>query len=412
MIQNYKILTVSHQNVKTEEVVHFDIRSGKDDGLGSVKQWMQDAAIEEVMLLSTCNRVMYLMYTSSPTEDTLEKLNSHLSDRQWTSDDIQTYEGMDAVKHLFKVGASMDSLVIGEREIFRQLKEAYEESSKAGLTGDHLRILQKSLVKSSKRIYTESKIGEKSVSIVSLAMQLFNEKNIPSDELIMILGAGATVKLISKFIDEMGYKNVHIYNRSLDNAQKIAEQYDWQAFGLDSLGSSPHNYGAIISCTSADTPPITTAIMDDLGLTARPITIVDLAVPQDVSSEVSKRPEVSYIEISDLKDLADKNHSFRAKELKKAEAILEEELTEFEALVHRRFVEKAFASIPHEVELVKQKAINEVFASDLATMDGPSREIAMKMMDYMAKKCIALPMKTAKEQYVKIKNLEKDSVQK
>ena len=124
---------------------------------------------------------------------------------------------------IYLVASSVDSLIIGEREILRQLRTAYDACRRAKLTGDSIRLAIKISVETAKRVYSNTKIGEKPVSVVSMAMRELENKQIDKNARILLIGAGQTNTLVAKFLKKFGYSNYTIFNRSLENGQKLAK---------------------------------------------------------------------------------------------------------------------------------------------------------------------------------------------
>lgn len=412
MLNQFKILTLSHHQANPEDVKHMVLPSESyAEVLTDLKAQHE---ISEILYLATCNRVIYFLVSpldiselSFILQEAIVK-RAHRTQRTvrqiWKR--IQAYQGMDAIKYYVRVAASMDSLVIGEREIFRQLREAYDSCHREGLSGDSLRLVQQSTVKAAKKIYSESRIGEKPVSIVSLAMRKFYSKQLPTDSKILLVGAGMTIDTVSKFLQKAGYGNVDIYNRTLAKAQVIANHLG--------AGSSPHQledlrnvraFDCIISCTASTDTVITHELYAGIiqDQIQKQVLIIDLAVPEDVELSIFDTFPTERVSINDLRIMAEANHEFRKKELQKANEILDQEMNSISELFHRRFIERAFGSVPQQISSIKRRAMEQVFKNELDQLDDETMDLVERMMTYMEKKCVAIPMKTAKEQYSLIK---------
>ena len=129
----------------------------------------------------------------------------------------------------------MDSLVIGEREIFRQFRVAYEKCQAGGLTSDYLRILEKATVTTAKEVYHSTKIGEKALSIVSLAINALLKNQVSRDSRILLVGAGETNSLVGKFLKKYQFRNIKIYNRSLHNAAELSNELNAESYHIQDL---------------------------------------------------------------------------------------------------------------------------------------------------------------------------------
>jgi len=205
MVDRYNILTVNHKVLDTEDLGHFILRYSDQDELVKKLEMLKAAfGQEEILYLSTCNRVIFFMYGPGQLDKTtarafFKKVNHQLKDDQIShlSNIIEHYNGLKAIQHLYEVAASIDSLVVGEREIFRQYREAYTFALKNDLSGDNLRIANLSIVKAGKDVYTNTAIGAKPVSVVSLAIQEFLKRALPIESRILLLGSSYHIQSLT-----------------------------------------------------------------------------------------------------------------------------------------------------------------------------------------------------------------------
>jgi glutamyl-tRNA reductase len=361
--------------------------------------------IEELFYLATCNRVEFILntpegFSTTQAQELLETFYHSFSPTQISNllQFARIYRGKEAVRHIFEVSCSMDSMVIGEREISRQLRQAYEDGRELGATGDFLRLLMKQAVKTSKEVYTETRIAAKPISVASLAVRKLIDYNLSTNAGIVLIGAGETNTLVAKYLKKWGYTNYTIYNRTFEKAQSLANYLGGQALPLSALASHDRKVSVLISCTSSNEPLITSEVWNNLQVDPHfPAVIIDLAVPNDVAVEVRERSDVEYISIETLKHEVEKNLEFREAELSKAAALIEKSIVEFAELNRIRNVELALSGFPEQVKKIKQKALDEVFARELAQLDEHTRQLIEKMMGYMEKKCISVPIVVAKQ---------------
>ena len=256
MLNGYKILTVTHRQTPLHRIGAFVVPHENENHLNtqlaSLKKAMQ---IDELTYLSSCNRVLYFFYTEQPISssfkfDFFKNIQPSLSEEIIEQETV-LLEGASAIDHLFKVAASIDSLVVGEREILRQLREAYNRSRLGGLTGDHLRIAMDAAVVAAKEVYAKTKLGEKSVSVVSLAIKEMMKTNLPKEARILLVGAGQTNALVAKFLKKYGYANVSVFNRTVSKAEKLATLLGGTAFQLKHLQAYKNGFDCMIVCTGA-----------------------------------------------------------------------------------------------------------------------------------------------------------------
>lgn len=401
-VNHYKILTATHKQFKVSELDHFLIKSERQsdqhrDNLVYLKQVMQ---LDELMYLHTCNRVTFFFTTKQPLDETyttrfFKMVNPEIEACKTFR--IDGYEGSNAIRHLCEISSSLDSMVIGEREILRQLRLAYEDCNKLKITGDDIRLAMKYIIPEAKRIYTETKIAEKPISIVSLSFLELRKHLLATDTSFLLIGAGETINKMCDYLFEAGFRNFTIYNRSIHKAQILANKIDGKAEALNNLVGHATPFDVLITCTASNEPIVNYTIYNQIAHLHRRKIIVDLAQPHDVSPEVSLLPGIHYIEIETLRRQAAENMEARNAEKKKAEKLIDNFLEEFREIYFQRLVERAHQAIPGLIENIRNRAIDEVFNKDIEKMDADSRNTLFKVMQYMEKKYIALTIKSAKE---------------
>ena len=406
ILQGYKILTLTFREVPTHRLEELVLSNDLEGELFSRLELLKkNLDLDEIFYLHTCNRVLFFFYGSQEQDINFQlrffrQINPALNEEQFNflADKVKLLEGRDAINHLFEIAASVDSMVVGEREILRQLRTAYEECALQGTTGDYIRLAMQQAVRSAKNIYNNTRIGEKPISIVSLSIKALLERHPKPTDKILLIGAGQTMNLVCKFLRKHNLTNVSIANRTFDKAKKLLNGFSGRAMSLENLESYNEGFDVIFTCTGHSSSWINGALYSKLlhGDSARKI-VVDLAVPTNFKSEVSQGFNMDYIQVEDLRKIARANMAFREKEVSAARTILATELETFKETLEQRKIEKALKTIPGQVKAVKEKAIEEVFKKDLEDLDQKSLALVHRMMDYMEKKCVAIPMKTAKK---------------
>lgn len=409
MLENYKIITVTHKRINLKDIGRFVVKPDQDLTLQQqLENIKSEFGFAELMYVATCNRVMYFFTTEQQLDPTFtarffQHVNPDLS-AEWLDkvDEVTfTYEGADALKHLFDVAASIDSLVIGERQILGQLREAYEQCKDWKLTGDNIRLAMDRAVVAAKSVYSNTQIGDKPVSVVSLATQKLLNANVKKDARILVVGAGQTNQLMAKFLAKHQYDNVSVFNRTVSKAAQVAELVEGNAYSLEDLYQYKGGFDCLVVCTAVKEPIITKGLYQHLlqGDTNRKV-VIDLAIPHNVDAAVLEEYSVQYIEIEGLRSLAQDNLMARENEVVNAQAILENYLEEFPVLYKQRQLELAMRRVPTEIKAVKIKAMNEVFRKEVDVLDDQTQELIERMMAYMEKKCIGIPMKAARETFL------------
>lgn len=359
----------------------------------------------ELMYLSTCNRVEFVFTCNEIVNEKF--LRSFFKAFPFAANDTllnlmcdcaEIYSGINAVTHLFNVASSLDSMVVGEREIIGQVRKSYHASHLFGLTGDLIRLVIKCTIATGKQIYTETQIASKPVSIVSLAYQQLQQQNVPNDARILIVGAGITNTNMTRFLRKHGFTNFSVFNRSLKNADNLAQLIRGSAHSLNNLKDYHSGFDVIITCTGSDSQIITPDIYASLiGEDTQRKVVVDLAIPNDFEKSICDEFAVKLISIEELKNAAAQNIEIRKTELVRCNQLISENLDLFKEMYHERNVEIAMSSIPEKVKKIKKLAINEVFAKEISGLDDSTKELFDKVLTYMEKKYISVPMKMAKE---------------
>jgi len=378
--------------------------SSKEELLVRLAQTKSRFEIKELLYLSTCNRVVFLFFTEKEinqkfVQSFFSYINPEIKFEPEFHQFIQCFTGEPAIERIFSIASSIDSLVIGEREILRQFREAYALCNEGKLMGDHLRLLEKYIVKTAKEVYSKTKIGNKSVSVVSLAAKkLFSSELTPNPRILMI-GAGETNTLFAKFLEKHELREITIFNRSLDNAESICKTLNnSKAYHLKELQSFDQGFDAIIACTASMDYIVTPEIYKNLLQGDQSLKhIIDLAVPNNIDKAITKKHQVNLIDIEELRGLAKENMDLRKNEVSAAQIIIKENIEEFSLTHQKRQIEKQFSQLPQQIREIKERAINQVYKKDLEQLDPVAQKLVMQMMDYMEKKCVAIPIKVAKE---------------
>ena len=402
MLDGYYILTLTHRDAPLEMIAHAIAPSEQP---AYALQYLKDQmGWEELLYLATCNRVTYVFYTHIPVDQTISEqmlavLRPDLPEflAQKTAAKFRLLQGAEAVTHLLEVASSMDSLVIGEREIIRQIRQAYDQSRTWNLTGDHLRLLLGFTIETAKEIYTHTGIGRRALSVVALAFGEMQKTGLRPDARILMIGAGETNSLFAKFLAKVKFSNVTVFNRTFEKAQSLAKANGWRAFPLDELAYYSEGFDAIVVCTGATQAIITPALYRNLlADESGKKVVVDLSIPHNVARETVEDFPMQYIEIESLKETANENLAYRERERDHAEGLIQQRVMAFRERWHERQVERSLAHIPDEVKAVKDRAIQQVFVKEYAKLDPATQDLVQRMLGYMEKKCVAIPIKAAK----------------
>ena len=405
-MNSFKIISITHKLAPLELIgkLHLD-ENHQQDYLGGLKIKLE---LKELMFLSTCNRVEFIVSSEREiNSDFLTELFYSINSRL-TKEDVKSmiemtlnYEGDAALTHLFEVSASLDSLVVGEREIITQVRKSYEFCNLLGLTGDTIRMAIKHTIETAKQVYTDTDIAKNPVSIVSLAYRQLRALGIKNNARILFIGSGETNVNMAKYLKKHQYANFTVFNRTLINAQKLAKDLNGKAKELNDLQSFKDGFDVIITCTSSQNPIITKSIYESLiGADQTKKLIIDLALPSDVDAEVILSNDIHYIDIESLKKQAAENLLKREGEIVACNKIIQSKVEDFKQLFQERKIELAFGEIPKQIKYIKETALNEVFIKEMNTLDPEGKEVLEKVLSYMEKKYNALAIKTAKKVFL------------
>lgn len=403
MLDSFHIIAFTHRNIEINEVglLHID-EQNQAERLMLLKKELQ---LDELLFLSTCNRVEFHFCSKNKFDFTTVLRFFKTLYPDFTTEKHLNYaekgsffKGIDAVEHILSVASSIDSMVIGEREIITQVRQAFDNSKKLKLTGDFIRLVIRHTIETAKRVYTETSIATKPVSVVSLAYHKLRDLNIPLDARFLIIGAGVTNTNMSRFLRKHKFKNFVVFNRTLEKGEALAKDLNGRAFGLNELSNYSEGFDVIIACTGADTHVISPELYQQLlqGENCRKV-VIDIALPQDLHPQIVIDHPVTHISIDVLQKISTANLKERSKEIQHVEEIIAEALFEFNHIQKVRNVELAMREVPKKVKEIKAIAINEVFKHELAELDEHSKEVLDKVIDYMEKKYMSVPMLMAKE---------------
>lgn len=399
-LKHLKIFAFTHRNLDVVKIGLLHIEPNEQGArLSRVKDLF---GIDELMFLSTCNRVEFTLVSDGPVS--IEKLIQCLypelptSEAVFLAKNVEEYKAEEAVNHAFSVASSIESMIVGEREIITQVRNAFDSSNKNKLTGDFLRLLIRQVIQTAKKVYTQTSIATKPVSVVSLAYHKLKELNISLDSRILIIGSGATNATMCKFLKKHGFSNFVVFNRTVSNASSLAQVLNAPYYPLSELSNYTKGFDVLLSCTGADHNVVSLELYEQILQNEKGLkTLIDIAIPQDISPEIIAKHNVNYLSIDLLQKISNDNLKVRGKEVTSVKAIVNEALKEFIILVKERNVELVMQDVPRQIKAIKEIAIDEVFKRDMEELDPEAREVLDKVLGYVEKKYISGPMKLAKE---------------
>ena len=290
--------------------------------------------VSEAMILSTCNRVEVLVET--PDESLVREFlcSYHRVPVDSIVKHLYTLRNNDVIRHVFRVAASLDSMIIGEPQILGQIKEAYRLASDAGTVGLHIGSVMDRAFVVAKKIRTETGIARSAVSVgyaaVELARKIFGDL---SGKSVMIIGASKMGELAAKHLKRAGVSMVLVTNRTFERAVEMARMFDGAAIGFDQLSAHIDRADIVISSTGAPHFVITKPQAEQIirQRKNRPMFFIDIAVPRDIDPAVNEIDNLFLYDIDDLQQVVDDNIKERMSEARRAEQMVDHEVQAFSA---------------------------------------------------------------------------------
>jgi glutamyl-tRNA reductase len=339
----------------------------------------------ECCLLSTCNRVEAIFVSKEP-EVTARAVRSFLfAGSQLPDEEARKYSyfyrGPEAVEHLFRVAASLDSMIVGEPQILGQLKQAYREANERQYTGVVLNKLLHKSFSVAKRIRSETNIGGSAVSIsyaaVQLAKKIFGQLQ---DKRVLLVGAGEMAELAAEHLVSQGISQVIVANRTLDRAVNLARRFNGSAVGLSELVPQLEIVDILISSTGATDLILTKEEVKPVMRLRKnkPLFLIDIAVPRDLDPGLNDIDNVYLYDIDDLKNVVELNKGEREKEAVKAGRIVEEETLKFVQWLESMEVAPTITAIRQKAEAIRENELAKTLAQFRELT--PKQEKSLQMM--------------------------------
>jgi glutamyl-tRNA reductase len=314
--------------------------------------------IREGLVLSTCNRVELLVCHEGDDPGLPGYLSRQFSlDAKMLQPHLYEYRDREAVRHLFRVSASLDSMVVGEPQILGQVKEAYTVARSVGAVGPELERLLQSAFAAAKKARTETRIGASSVSIASVAVDLARKIfGSLEGKRVLLVGAGKMSELAARHLMQQGAGSLLIANRTHERAVALAQKFNGHVIRFDDLHARADEADILITSTGSPeflfrTPHAQQFLQRRRN---RPMLVIDIAVPRDVDPEINRLEGIFLYDIDDLQSVASSNLADRGSEARQAEAILERELDRYRRRVETLDVVPALVDLQAAAEEMRQ----------------------------------------------------------
>jgi glutamyl-tRNA reductase len=328
--------------------------------------------VSEGMIVSTCNRVELVTSYEQTAPDVTDFLHRYFAlEADALRPHLYEYEGADAVRHLFRVASSLDSMVVGEPQILGQVKEAYSAARSVGAVQSSLERLLQATFTVAKRVRTETQIGSTSVSIASVAVDLAKKIFGSLDgKTVLLVGAGKMSELAARHLIQQGAHSILISNRTFDRAISMAQSFGGRAARFEDLHAVADQADIVITSTGAAQPIFRREHVQQFlhRRRNRPMFYIDIAVPRDVAPEVNRLEGAFVYDVDDLQSVAASHMSERSKEAMQAESIVQAEVERFAS------GQQTLSAVPAIVSL--QQSMEELRRAELRRMQGKLQSLS------------------------------------
>src|ERR1017187_5237038 len=359
---NLIVIGVNHQTAPVEVREQFAIPEARL--AEAVKCLASQPGVEEAMIVSTCNRVELVArtnVTSADFESCMQQVYGF--DTKPFRKYLYEYRERDAIRHVFRVTSSLDSMVVGEPQILGQVKEAYATARAVGAVNSQLDALFSRAFAVAKRVRTETAIAMSAVSIASVAVDLAKKifGNLEGKS-VYLVGAGKMCELAARHLVAHGAKKIYVGNRTYERAAALAKKFNGEAIVFDQLYDTVDRADIVISSTGAPH----TIFRKEHGekflsrRRNRPMFFIDIAVPRDVDPEMNKLDGIFVYDIDDLQQAVTSHIADRKKEAERAEFIINSEVERFQARLQTLDVVPTIVSLHDHLETIRQAEIDRV----------------------------------------------------
>jgi glutamyl-tRNA reductase len=376
--------------------------------IDALAAWSATHPDTEAVLLSTCHRVELYAATEDPTcaidAPTLSEhlANFHNVPIEEVRQEMMSLEGEQAVRHLFRVAASLDSMVLGEAQILSQVKQAYETARQIGSTGPVTHGFFQSALRVARRVANETSLHQHRVSIPSVAIADFAARIFErfDDKRVLVIGAGKMAQETLHYLADAGARQIAVLNRDHARAHSLAEQWHGRAVPWDELYNQLVSADLVISTTGADRPVVTLAEYRRQVVPRRhqrPLFILDLAMPRDFEPAIGQELGVYLYGIDDLSEACQRNRQARKGALPAAERIIDEETRAFVAETRHRESGPVIARFREGLQTVQMAELKRLY-DRLPNLGEREQQEIRQAFDRLVAKIIHPPLESLRDE--------------
>ncbi len=396
------VLGCSHHNaaVDLRERLAFSPAEAEE----ALARWRLQFPQTEAVLVSTCNRVELYTASADPQVSpshgqTAEFLaNCRGLDPGEIFDKLFDHQGEDAVRHLFRVACSLDSMVLGEPQIVSQVKQAYEMSTRCQATGTLTHLAFQRAFEVAKRVATQTRLHQNRVSVASVAVGDFAREIFErfDDKQVLVIGAGQTGEETLRYLREEGASRIRVVNRNFSRASELACRAGGQAVAWEELDEQLVLADVVVSTTAAPEAIMTVSRFGPIyrRRETRPLLILDLAIPRDFDPAIGKHfSEVFLYDVDDLTRVCQENAHRRRKEQHSASRIVEEETQQFMQELRHRATGPIIRRLQQEAKEVGENELQRLF-NKLPELDDRARDEIRTAVHRLTQKLLHPPLQS------------------
>jgi glutamyl-tRNA reductase len=388
------LIGINHKTAPVE--VRECIAFSEDESKSALQALLRKSFIKEALLFSTCNRVEVLLVTEDVSR-AIAETKAFISEFNKIplaqfEEALYIHEGAEAVRHVFRVASSLDSMVVGEPQILGQVKEAYRTATEEKTSGVILNRLLHRTFFVAKRIRTETGIGDRAVSIsyaaVELARKIFG---VLEGKTVLLIGAGEMAELAVEHLIRNKSGKVWVANRTFETGVELARQFNGEAIRFEEIAESLKTVDIIISSTGA---PDFVIHRDQVKSVIRkrknrPLFFIDIAVPRDIDPEINRLANSYVYDIDDLKGVIDENREDRQKEAIKGERIVDEAVIRFNEWYESLDVVPTIVALRNKIESIARAELKKTLQS--SSISAKDAEAIHKMAEALINKIMHDP---------------------
>ncbi len=401
---NVQVVGCSHHNAPIE--FREQLAMDPERTSAALDQWQKVIPNAEVVLLSTCNRMEVYSAAEDAEAPGRQEVAEFLAkfhglDPVEVGRQLYAHTGEEAIRHLFTVACSLDSMVLGEAQILSQVKQAYQLAANSQSAGPVTHAAFQATLRVARRVAAETAIHQRRVSIPSVAVADFAQQIFErfDDKETLIIGAGEMAEETLRYLKDEGAQRITVVNRSFKRAGELAQRWQGRALPWEQIDEALIAADLVISTTGAGEPIVTLAQFERIEASrgGRVMFVLDLAVPRDFDPAIGDRSDVYLYSVDDLTETCQRNRERRDKELPAAMRIIEQEANRFMTDLHHRATGPVIERLRRGWQRPKEEELQRLL-NKLPELDDRAREEVTRSFDRLVNKLLHPPLESLRDE--------------